>query len=93
MSGSQEQVPMTVMQYPCVIEIKVFVRNQPHSNRLVRKLICRYIASEDVYKVSCRQSRKGTYQSYSCRILAREREQMDQLYRALGQHPDVLMSL
>lgn len=81
------------MQYPCMIEVKVFVRNQPCSDEFVRDILYRHIPPEDVLKVSDRQSRKGTYRSYSCRVLARGREQMDQLYTALGQHPGVLMAL
>lgn len=83
----------SVMQFPCVIEVKIFLRNDPCADELVRKLLYRHMDPEDVHGITDRQSRKGTFRSYSCKVLARQRKQMDQLYSALTLHPDVLMAL
>jgi putative lipoic acid-binding regulatory protein len=47
----------------------------------------------DAATMELRPSRQGTYLSVTCTIRATSREQLDELYRDLCDHPSVVMVL
>ena len=79
------------MQFPCIIDVKVFLKFRQNNLELVRDVLLSSLPDEDLLAISTRESSKGKYQSYSCKINAREKQQMDELFVKLSSHPEVVM--
>ena len=79
------------MQFPCVIDVKVFLKFGENNLELVRDVLLSNLPNEDVISISTRESSKGKYQSYSCKINAQDKQQMDELFVKLSDHPEVVM--
>ena len=77
--------------FPCEIEVKIFLNHHENNLEFVKDVLLKDIPTEDVLSVSTKQSRKGKYQSYSCKITAQDKIQMDALFTKLSAHPDVVM--
>ena len=80
-----------LMTFPCEVDIKVFVRAEPVMEQQVHALLLVHFEPDQVLSVTLRESRKGNYHALSCRVRAGNREQLDQVYRTLTEHPDILM--
>lgn len=79
--------------YPVDFPIKVMGRNQPGFEQTVTAIVQRHSPDFDPATVEVRPSRKNTYLSLTCVVLARSREQLDALYTELSAHPMVVMVL
>ena len=79
------------MEFPCVIDVKVFLNARENNFELVRDVLLQSIDSEDLHDISRKESKRGKYHSFSCRINATDREQIDRLFQHLSSHPEVLM--
>lgn len=92
MNDSSEPMPRPEgMVFPCDIDVKIFLKNNDNNLELVKDVLLRDIPSGDVLEVAQKQSSQGKYQSFSCKIYARSKDQMDLLYTKLTAHPDVVM--
>ena len=56
-------------------------------------IVLRHAPDFDVASVEMRPSRQGKYLSITCTVRAVSREQLDNLYRELCDHPSVVMVL
>ncbi|MEA3290716.1 MAG: DUF493 domain-containing protein [Pseudomonadota bacterium] len=137
--------PPVGFEYPCRIDIKVFIRREKSGAEVVARLVRDHVEKADLIGITRRESRGGKYlggcprieavareailspffrpleaNSYSyltrmsgkrgqnsfsavgslfsgrllaltCSVMARDRAQMDQLFRSLSGHPDILM--
>ena len=79
------------MQFPCIIDVKVFLISRDNNLELVRDVLLSNLSDEDLLDINTRESSKGKYQSYSCKINAREKQQIDELFIKLSNHPEVVM--
>ena len=79
------------LTFPCIIDVKVFLAAGANNLELVRDVLLLSIQSEDLLDISKKESRGGKYQSYSCRINATSKSQMDDLFTKLSSHPEVIM--
>jgi len=80
-------------EFPVDFPVKAMGRADDSFEATVVEVLSRHVPAEDLKKVSTRPSRNGTYSSVTCTIVARSREQLDAIYDALTEHPDVLMRL
>lgn len=81
------------LQYPCRIDVKIFLKNQENNYEFVRDILLQTIASEHLLDIGRKLSRNGNYESFSCAINAQSKAQMDTLYEKLTGHPDVVMAI
>ena len=88
-TGAEARV--TGLVFPCVIDIKLFLHARENNVEFVRDVLLQSISADELLDISSKESRNGKYQSYSCRVNARDRGQMDDLYVHLSSHADVLM--
>jgi len=79
--------------YPIDFPIKVMGRREPGFARAVVDIVRRHAPDFDEATVEMRLSRKNTYLSVTCTIVASSREQLDALYQELNDHPLVVMVL
>ncbi len=81
------------LHFPCEVDIKVFVKAVSPMGQRLHSLLLQHLPPEQVLGIRRKESRNGKYHSLSCRVLARERKELDQIYLDLSDHPDILLAL
>jgi putative lipoic acid-binding regulatory protein len=81
------------INYPIDFPIKIMGRREPGFARAVVDIVRQHAPDFDEASVEMRPSKKNTYLSVTCTIVAKSREQLDTLYRELNDHPAVVMVL
>lgn len=87
------QSEASAIEYPCDFPIKVMGTTQPGFAQTVADIVRRHAPDFDPSTLEMRSSREGKYLSLTATIRATSREQLDALYRELGDHPMVVMVL
>ncbi|HZT62482.1 MAG TPA: DUF493 domain-containing protein [Burkholderiales bacterium] len=82
-----------VLAFPCEFPIKVMGKTQAGYAQAVTEVVTRHAPDFDPATLEMRSSREGKYLSLTCTIRAVSREQLDELYRELCDHPMVTMVL
>jgi uncharacterized protein len=83
----------SVIEYPVDFPLKIMGRSEPGFVRNVVEIVHKHAPDFDETTIEMRQSKKSTYLSVTCTIIATSREQLDALYQELGDHPGVAMVL
>ena len=83
----------TLIEYPCDFPIKVLGRTQAGFAQTVLEIVRAHAPDFDGSTIDMKSSKQGKYLSVTCVIRATSREQLDNLYRALCDHPMVVMVL
>jgi putative lipoic acid-binding regulatory protein len=82
-----------VLAFPCEFPIKVMGKTQAGYAQAVTEVVKRHAPDFDPATLEMRSSREGNYLSLTCTVRAVSREQLDELYRELCDHPMVTMVL
>lgn len=83
----------SLIEYPSEFPIKVMGLMQESFAQTIVEVVILHDPTFHAGKMEMRPSTKGTYLSLTVTILAVNREQLDNLYRALSSHPMVKMVL
>ena len=83
----------SLIEYPSEFPIKVMGLMQESFAQTIVEVVTLHDPTFHAGKMEMRPSTKGTYLSLTVTILAVNREQLDNLYRALSSHPMVKMVL
>jgi putative lipoic acid-binding regulatory protein len=83
----------SLLAFPCDFPIKVMGQARPGFAQAVLQVVLRHAPDYDAASMQMRPSREGTYLSLTVTIRAVSREQLDDLYRELCDHPMVKMVL
>lgn len=83
----------TALEFPCSFPIKAVGEGADDFEALVLSLIDAHVSETDREAVHRRTSRGGRYLSVTVTIRARNRAQLDAIYRTLSDHERVLMAL
>ncbi len=83
----------SLLKFPTAFPIKVMGRTQEGFAQAIVTLVQRHAPDFDAATVEMRASSAGKYLSLTCTINAVSREQLDDLYRDLTAHPNVVMVL
>jgi uncharacterized protein len=83
----------SLIQYPCDFPIKIMGRTEPGFAQAVIAVVTEHAPDFDPGSVEMRVSKKNRYLSLTCTVRATSRDQLDALYRALCDHPQVVMVL
>ena len=78
-----------IIEYPLEFPIKVMGRFTEGFVALVSEIVLRHAPDWDPAQVQTRPSAKGNYLSVTATIVARDRAQLDALYRELTAHPSI----
>ena len=81
------------LAFPCQFPIKVMGKTQPGYAQAILAVVKRHAPDFDEATVEMRSSREGKYLSLTFTVNAVSREQLDNLYRELCDHPMVTMVL
>ena len=83
----------TLLEYPCDFPVKILGHTQAGFAQAVLDVIKRHAPDFDAATMELRASKRRKYLSVTCVIRATSREQLDNLYRELCDHPMVVMVL
>ena len=73
--------------------MKIMGRTEDGFAQTVLDIVLRHVPDFDSASMEMRASRQGNYLSLTCVVNATSREQLDELYRELSAHPQVVMVL
>ena len=68
-------------------------RREPHLVQTIIDIVRKHVPDLEETTIEMRTSKKNSYLSVTCTIVATSREQLDALYQELGDHPAVAMIL
>lgn len=83
----------SLLAFPCDFPMKIMGRKEPGFAQSVLEVVLRHAPDYDAATMEMRPSRQGKYLSLTVIVPARSREQLDNLYRELCDHPQVVMVL
>ena len=83
----------SVIKFPTPVPIKMMGRDTPEFRATVRSLVEKHTGPIDDSAISDAISRKGNFVSITVTIIATSQEQLDNIYRDVSSHEDVLMAL
>ena len=83
----------SLLDFPCEFPLKAMGRGIVGIEQTILDIVRQYVDEPDVTKVTTNTSRNGKYISVTIVINAKSREQLDNIYQAFTDHPDVLMAL
>lgn len=83
----------TVLEFPCDFPIKMMGRDTPEFHSTARKIIEKHTGPLDDSAIQSNLSSKGRFVSITVTVNARSQQQLDDIYREVTAHEDVLMAL
>ncbi len=83
----------TLLEFPCDFPIKMMGRDTPEFRATVRELVEKHTGPLDDESIQNSLSRNGRFVSVTITVSAESREQLDNIYREVTAHEDVLMAL
>ena len=83
----------TLLEFPCDFPIKAMGRDTPEFHATVRELVEAHTGPLEDERIQTAISRKGNFVSITITVNAQSQEQLDEIYRAITAHDDVLMAL
>ena len=89
MSDNEE----TLLEFPCEFPIKVMGRESPEFHETARALIEKHTGPLSDEAIQSTLSRNGRFVSITVTVHAQSKQQLDDIYRDVSGHEDVLMSL
>lgn len=83
----------TLLEFPCDFPIKMMGRDTPEFRQIARALVEKHAGPIDDAAIYDALSRKGNFVSVTITVVARSQEQLDNIYRDVSLHDDVLIAL
>ena len=83
----------TLMEFPCDFNLKAFGKCDVSFEDLIRDIVNRHVPELPADAVNIRPSSKGNYHAATVKFTADSQKQLDELYRELSGHDDIIMVL
>ena len=83
----------SALQFPCEFPIKMMGRDTPEFRSAARTLVENHVGGVSDERVQASISRNGRFVSVTVTITATSQQQLDDIYRDVTAHDDVLMAL
>lgn len=83
----------SVIQFPCEFPIKMMGRDTPDFHKTARRLIENHVGPVADEAIQANVSGKGNFVSVTVTVTATSQQQLDDIYRDVSGHDDVLMAL
>ncbi len=83
----------SALEFPCEFPIKMMGRDSPEFRATARALVEKHVGAVADDAVQTALSRNGNFVSVTVTITATSRQQLDDIYRDVTGHADVLMAL
>ncbi|MBH5330236.1 DUF493 domain-containing protein [Eikenella sp. S3360] len=85
--------PETLLAFPCRFSVKVMGEKHPEFAAKVLETVQQHAPDTAEHDLQHRESSKGNYQGVTVTLNAENKEQLDNIYRALTSHPMVKVVL
>ena len=82
-----------LLQFPCDFPIKMMGRDQPEFRKAAVALIEQHAGEIPDDAIRSTLSRKGNFLSITITIKAKNQQQLDDIYRDLTEHDEILVAL
>ena len=92
-NSPDKDLSASLIEYPCEFPIKVFGQTQQGFLQAVMEVVQQHDPGFTAASISTRNSKTSRYVSLTCTVTATSREQLDALYQALCDDPQVAMVL
>jgi len=86
-------IEQSLIEYPCEFPVKILGHTRAGFAQAILEVVQRHAPEFDGQTMEMKTSKRGKYLSITCVIRATSREQLDDLYRELCDHPLVVMVL
>jgi uncharacterized protein len=83
----------SAIEFPCAFPIKMMGRDTPGFRETARALIENHVGPLDEDAIKFNLSGKGNFVSVTVTVTATSQQQLDDIYRDVSAHQDVLMAL
>lgn len=83
----------TLLKFPCAFPIKMMGRDTPEFMETARLLVEKHVGPINDAAIRKALSRNGSFVSITITVNARSQQQLDDIYRDVSAHEDVLMAL
>jgi putative lipoic acid-binding regulatory protein len=83
----------SLLEFPCSFPIKMMGRNTAEFRDTVRVLVERHTGPMNDEAIQDAVSRNGNFVSVTITVVALSQQQLDDIYRDVSSHDDVLMAL
>lgn len=83
----------SLLQFPCKFPIKMMGRDTVKFRETARMLVEKHTGPIDDAAIRKALSRKGNFVSITITVNAQSQEQLDDIYRDVSSHEEVLMAL
>ena len=81
------------LSFPCTIGIKAMGRMTETFESTVVEIVAGHVGEDSIIAVKCRESSGGKFHSITCEVKLESRQEMEAIYQAMFDHPDILMTL
>jgi uncharacterized protein len=93
MARDEDRQAESLLEFPCDFPVKMMGRDTPEFHASVRALVEKHTGPIDDGAIHTALSRNGRFVSITVTVRARSKQQLDDIYRDLSAHDDVLMAL
>lgn len=83
----------SLLKFPCDFPIKMMGRESSQFHDTVRAIIEKHAGAIDDEAIQSSLSRNGRFVSITVTVNAKSQQQLDDIYREVSAHDDVLMAL
>ena len=83
----------SILEFPCDFPIKMMGRDTPAFRMTARALIEKHTGPLDDTAIQTALSRNGRFVSITVTVCAQSQQQLDNIYREVSSHDEVLMAL
>lgn len=83
----------TLLSFPCLFPIKIIGKSSEDFEGIVVGILNKHVPDLGEGAITLHYSSQAKYISMTATINAKSQEQLDNLYRALSSHPDIIMAL
>ena len=83
----------SVIEFPCDFPIKMMGRDTPEFRATARRLVENHVGPVAEKSIQVNLSGKGNFVSVTVTVTATSQQQLDDIYRDVSGHDDVLMAL
>jgi putative lipoic acid-binding regulatory protein len=83
----------SLLKFPCSFPIKMMGRDTAEFRETARALVERHTGPINEEAINVALSRKGNFVSITITVIALSQDQLDDIYRDVSSHEEVLMAL
>jgi putative lipoic acid-binding regulatory protein len=83
----------SIIEFPCEFPIKMMGRDTPEFRAAARRLVENHVGPVADEAIQANLSGKGNFVSVTVTVTATSQQQLDDIYRDVSGHDDVLMAL